>query len=163
MFAWLRATVFAGALATAHAGMASAEVVGQELDAEERIRIVATWYQSRDYNMLADDLDWRHAPGFFGGETLTRPSEVEIQLVSFYAEVFDNIAVEIDRIEAGQQSVFSVGTYILTPKNSDETVRAPFIHVWTINEDGELSGLVQYADTLLISQALVGARVLVGP
>ena len=158
----LRTVLLAGALATAHAGMASADAAEPELSAEQRIEIVATWYQSRDYNMLADDLDWQHAPGFFGGETLTRPSDVEIQLVSFYAEVFDNIAVEIDRIEAGQESVFSIGTYILTPRNNDETVRAPFIHVWTINEDGELSGLVQYADTLLISQALVGARVLVG-
>ena len=110
--------------------------------------------------MLADTLDWRHAPGFFGGEQLTTRAQVENELSPFYFDVFDNIEVEIERIEAGQSSVFSIGTYVLTPKNSTQTYRAPFVHVWTLDSAGKLVGLVQYADTLIISQALAGARVL---
>ena len=32
--------------------------------ASERIAILGQWYSTRDYGMLADELDWRHAPGF---------------------------------------------------------------------------------------------------
>ncbi|MFQ6553802.1 hypothetical protein AAD018_015800 [Aestuariibius insulae] len=110
--------------------------------------------------MLTEKLDWRHAPGFFGGEVLTTRAQVEEQLAPFYFEVFDHIFVEIDRIEVSNASVFSFGTYVITPKNSSEEVRAPFLHVWTVDADGGLSDLVQYADTLLISQALASGRVL---
>ena len=130
------------------------------MDPQQRIEIVSRWYSTRDYTMLTDTLDWHHAPGFFGGEQLTTRAQVENELLPFYLDVFDNIEVEIDRIEAGQSSVFSIGTYVLTPKNSPQTYRAPFVHVWTLDSAGKLAGLVQYADTLIISQALAGARVL---
>ena len=138
----------------------SARELAATAEAQQRIDLVAEWYRTRDYTLLAETLDWRHAPGFFGGERLTSRAQVESQLVPFYSQVFDNIEVEIERIEAGQQAVFSMGTYLLTPKNSTQVYRAPFIHVWTVNDDGQLSGLVQYADTQLISDALEGARVL---
>ena len=132
----------------------------QQLSFDERIEIVEQWYATRDYSMLADELDWRHAPGFFGGETLTTRAQVEDQLAPFYFEMFDNIAVEIEKVEASEQSVFSFGTYVFTPRNTDTIHRAPFIHVWTINGHGKLDTLVQYADTYLINRALSDARVL---
>ena len=127
---------------------------------QQRIDIVAEWYETRDYEMLAEELDWQHAPGFFGGETLTARTQVETDLTAFYFDVFDNIEVEIQRIEASDSSVFSFGTYLLTPKNSTNVFEAPFIHVWTIDENGRLAGLVQYADTQIIANATAGARVL---
>ncbi len=130
------------------------------LSPADRIAIVERWYATMDYAMLADEIAWTHAPGFFGGETLTSPAEVEEQLTPFYFEVFDDIAVDIEKVEASDASVFSFGTYNLTPKNSDEVHLAPFVHVWTVGLDGRLTGLVQYADTLLISQALTAGRVL---
>ncbi|MET1416703.1 hypothetical protein ABVF61_30845 [Roseibium sp. HPY-6] len=132
----------------------------QMLSTKDRISLVQTWYQTMNYDLLADELDWRHAPGFFGGEILTSRDQVEKQLAPFYFQVFDNISVEIDRIEASEASVFSFGTYVLTPKNSSKVTRAPFLHVWRVNEEGRLAGLVQYADTLLINDALRSGRVL---
>lgn len=61
------------------------------------IATLERWYATRDYKMLAEKLDWRHAPGFFGGEVLTSPAQVENQLMPFYSMVFDKIEVEIDR------------------------------------------------------------------
>lgn len=130
------------------------------LSAGERIAILERWYVSMHYDMLADEIDWRHAPGFFGGERLTSRAQVEEDLGPFYLEVFDDIRVEIEKIEASEQSVFSFGTYVLTPRNSAREHRAPFLHVWTVGPDGKLTGLRQYADTLLISQALSDGRVL---
>lgn len=132
----------------------------RQLSFDERIEIVEQWYATRDYSMLADELDWRHAPGFFGGETLTTRAQVEEQLAPFYFEMFDNIEVDIEKVEASEQSVFSFGTYVFTPRNADTIHRAPFIHVWTINAEGQLETLVQYADTYLINRALSDARVL---
>ena len=145
------------------ATLASAQDQSQPLSVEQRIDIVQEWYATRDYSMLADELDWRHAPGFFGGETLTTREQVEEDLAPFYFAMFESIAVEIDRVEASEQSVFSFGTYVFTPRNSSTVHRAPFIHVWTVNADGQLDTLVQYADTYLINRALADARVLPSP
>lgn len=130
------------------------------LTTEERISIIETWYETMDYDMVADEVEWTHAEGFFGGETLTTRKEVEEQLGPFYYEMFDDIKVDIEKVEASPQSVFSFGTYNLTPRNSTTVHKAPFIHVWTVNADGKLDSLVQYADTQLINLALSDARVL---
>ncbi|MFQ6552547.1 nuclear transport factor 2 family protein [Aestuariibius insulae] len=136
--------------------------IAQDLTTEERRALVETWYETMDYDMLADELEWVHASGFFGGETLTTRAQVEEQLTPFYFEVFDDIAVDIHRVEVGESSVFSFGTYNLTPKNSTEVHTANFVHVWTIDDDGRLDGLVQYADTWSINLALADGRVLKG-
>ncbi len=155
-------SIVAAALLVLCGTPAAAETVRPEstLSADQRIAIVESWYVTNNYDLLADDLDWRHAPGFFGGETLSTKTQVRDQLVPFYFESFANISVEIDRIEASPQSVFSFGTYLLTPRNTETVHRAPFVHVWTVNADGQLDSLVQYADTLLITLALSDARVL---
>lgn len=159
----LKRTLVSGVAAVILATPALAIVQERQLSADERIETVEQWYATRDYSMLADELDWRHAPGFFGGETLTTRAQVEEQLAPFYFEMFDNIAVKIEKVEASEQSVFSFGTYVFTPRNTDTIHRAPFIHVWTVDADGKLDTLVQYADTYLINRALSDARVLTSP
>lgn len=147
-------------IASALSVSAPAHAHPDDMSDADRITLLETWYETMDYDMLADEVDWTHASGFFGGETLTTREQVKEQLGPFYFEMFDNIEVDIEKIEVSDESVFSFGTYNLTPRNTDEVHEAKFIHVWTIDNDGEIDSLVQYADTALIDRALADARVL---
>jgi ketosteroid isomerase-like protein len=103
---------------------------------------------------LHPQLEWTEAEGFpYYSGTWTRPQDVVEKLLAPLMRDWDPFsAVASDFIVEGDR-VVSLGAYAGVSKATGKAMRAPFAHVWRV-EDGKLRRFDMYADTLLIDRAL---------
>lgn len=102
---------------------------------------------------LSPDIKWTEAEGFPYGGTYVGPSAVLEGVFMRLGTEWDRFsAVPEEFIDAGD-TVVVLGKYSGKYKATGKSFQANFAHVWTIQQ-GNAVQFVQYADTLLVQQAL---------
>lgn len=99
------------------------------------------------------EIEWLQMDGFpMGGHHHGVDQIFAEVFAKFRLHWLDWAAVVDQYLDAGS-NVVALGHYVGTAKQTGRSVRAPFAHVYTVQE-GRIIKFVQYTDTLRVHQAL---------
>lgn len=107
--------------------------------------------------VLAPDVVWTEMAGFPYGGTYVGPQAILDNVVRHVGEDWDNYTFTLERLIDAGDTVVGIGVYAGTYRRTGKAMSARVVHVWQV-EGGKVVRFEQFADTLLISQAMVGAR-----
>jgi ketosteroid isomerase-like protein len=118
--------------------------------------IVRQWYDTLDRSLMASDVVWEIAKGFPHGGVYRGHEGVFDDFLARLKADFSDWAVTIAEIIDAGDVVIGLGSYQAQARATGIRVNVPFAHIWTI-QNGKVVSLRQYADTLLLHQALTGS------
>ena len=102
---------------------------------------------------LTDDCSWTEAEGGPYGGTYVGPEKILEGVFMRLGGEWDGFAAVPSEFVAEGDKVISLGEYSATYKETGKSFKAPFAHVWTL-EDGKVTSFVQYVDTALHNEPL---------
>ncbi|MDQ6787159.1 MAG: nuclear transport factor 2 family protein [Acidobacteriota bacterium] len=103
--------------------------------------------------LLDENIVWTEAEGFPYGGTYNGHEAVVSNVFMKLATEWDDYRVEPNDFLDADNRIVALGNYSGAYKKTGKSMRAPFAHVWTI-ENGKATKFVQYTDTLKVSEAL---------
>ena len=104
-------------------------------------------------SILAPDISWTEAAGFPYAGTYVGPDAVFEGVFARLGSEWDGFAAIPESYIAEGDTVVVLGEYSGTYKASGKSFRAPFVHVFQL-EDGAVKTFVQHTDTALVREAL---------
>ena len=128
--------------------------------AESNVRIVRDGYAAFNdgdidavLGAMADDIEWTEPEGTSYSGTYRSPEAVLENVFGPTMEDFEEFRVDADRFIDGGDTVVVLGSFRGKGRKSGERFDIPFAHVYEL-EDGRMTRLVNYTNTLLWQQAL---------
>jgi uncharacterized protein len=104
---------------------------------------------------LAADVSWTEAEGGpYGGVSVGPDAVLENVFMKLGGE-WDGFAAKPAEFVADGATVVALGEYSATFKATGKSFRAPFAHVWKMN-DGKVASFVQHTDTAVHLQPMQG-------
>lgn len=104
---------------------------------------------------LASDVRWTEAEGFPYAGTYTGPESVRDEVFAKLGSEWDGYRAEPSEFIADGETVVALGEYSGTYRETGTSFRAPFAHIWTV-ENGQVVRFRQMTDTELVQRALRG-------
>ena len=102
---------------------------------------------------LSPEVEWTEAEGFPYGGTYRGPEAVLAGVFMRLGTEWEGFAAVPDEFIDGGDTIVVCGTYSGTYKATGRSFRAPFAHVWKV-EEGKGARFTQYTDTLLVDRAV---------
>lgn len=104
--------------------------------------------------IFANDIEWIQMKGFPGGGHFVGFEEIAENVFKGFSKNWSNWkAITDEYIDAGD-SIFVVGKYSGTFKETQKSMEADFIHRYIL-KDGKVIRFKQYTDTKLVAEVLV--------
>lgn len=104
---------------------------------------------------LAPEVRWTEAEGFPYAGTYTGPETVRDRVFARLGSEWDGYRAEPSEFIADGETVVALGEYSGTYRATGKSFRAPFAHIWTV-ENGRVVRFRQMTDTELVQRALRG-------
>ena len=121
----------------------------------QNVTIIRRWYDTLDRSLMAHDVVWEITEGFPHGGVYHGHEGVFDDFFSRLQADFSDWAATIEDIIDAGDVVIGLGRYQAQARATGIRVTVPFAHLWTL-QNGKVVALRQYADTLLLHQALTG-------
>lgn len=102
---------------------------------------------------LAADVTWTEAAGGPYGGTYTGPNGVLEGVFMKLGGEWDGFAAVPGEFVASDNTVVALGHYSATYKATGKSFRAPFAHVWKL-QNGKVASFQQYTDTYVHRQPM---------
>lgn len=102
---------------------------------------------------LSPDATWTEAAGFPYAGTYTGADEILERVFMRLGTEWEGFAAVPQEFIAEGDTVVVLGEYSGTYKATGKSFRAPFVHVFKL-ENGSIKSFVQHTDTALVQQAL---------
>lgn len=102
---------------------------------------------------LASDVRWTEAEGGPYGGVSIGPSSVLDNVFTKLGSDWDGFSAEADEFIANDDVVVALGNYSGTYKATGKSFKAPFAHVWRM-QNGKAISFDQYTDTALHLQPM---------
>lgn len=102
---------------------------------------------------LSPDATWTEAAGFPYAGTYTGADEILEKVFMRLGTEWEGFAAIPDEFIAEGDTVVVLGEYSGAFKATGKSFRAPFVHVFKL-ENGSIRSFVQHTDTALVQQAL---------
>lgn len=103
--------------------------------------------------ILDPEIEWTEAEGFPYGGTYHGPEEVLEGVFARLGSEWEGFRAVPESYVDGGSTVVALGEYSGTYRETGRAFRAPFAHVWTL-EDGKAVEFRQFTDTALVREAL---------
>lgn len=103
--------------------------------------------------IMDDEIEWHEAEGFPYGGTYRGPGQVLEGVFMKLGEEWDGFQAVPESFVDGDSVIVALGEYSGTYKETGKSFRAPFAHVWWM-EDGKAVRFRQHTDTVLVQAAL---------
>ena len=99
-----------------------------------------------DSKLIAEGVDWRLADGYGLAGTYVGTAAVGVIFPALQKELdsYTNVAEQL--IQVNDETVLSTGTYSGVGRETGETMRAEFAHLWTV-QNGKIVALRQFTNT----------------
>lgn len=108
-------------------------------------------------DLLDENVTWREMEGFPYAGLHRGPDAVRDNVLAKLGSEWESFKSPPEEFVDVGDTVVALGTYSGTYKKTGVSMRAPFAHVWTL-EDGKVQSFRQYTDTVLVQRALEKAR-----
>jgi ketosteroid isomerase-like protein len=102
---------------------------------------------------LADDAEWTEMAGFPYAGTYVGPAAVADGVFRRIGAEWTDYRAEPEELISDGSAVVALGVYSGTYTATGRSMRARFVHHWTVR-DGKVVRFEQYTDTFLVRQAM---------
>ncbi|WEK04587.1 MAG: nuclear transport factor 2 family protein [Candidatus Devosia phytovorans] len=102
---------------------------------------------------MSPGVQWTEAEGYPYAGTYEGHDAVVAGVFGRLATEWDGYTAVPENLVAEGNTVVAIGVYQGRYKATGRSFKAPFVHVWTV-EDGKLARFVQHTDTVLVQAAL---------
>lgn len=102
---------------------------------------------------IARGVRWTEMAGFPYAGTWIGPEQVVERVFTRLTVEWTDLHFTLERLIESGASVVAIGTYAGTYKQTGKSMRARVAHVWRL-EHGKVISFEQFADTLLVTQAM---------
>jgi ketosteroid isomerase-like protein len=103
---------------------------------------------------LADDVQWTEMAGSpYAGTHVGRQQIIERVFAAVEAD-WEQFEFRLQTLVDGGEVILGIGDYVGTHRRTGKAMTARVAHVWRL-EGGKVQSFEQFADTLLISRAMV--------
>ena len=106
--------------------------------------------------ILGDQVEWHEAPGMvYGAEQPYRgAAEVAERVLAPITAHVDALQLHVGELVDLGRSVAVLGRYAGTARGSGHAIDQPFVHIWTLAEDGVVETFRQYTDAERFARTL---------
>ncbi|MFN6981057.1 MAG: nuclear transport factor 2 family protein [Brevundimonas sp.] len=108
--------------------------------------------------VLAPDVVWTEMAGFPYGGTYVGPQAILDNVVRHVGEDWDSYTFTLERLIDAGDTIIGIGVYAGVYRRTGKPMSARVVHIWDVR-NGKVARFEQFADTLLISQAMIGPGV----
>lgn len=104
---------------------------------------------------MASGIEWYEAENFpyDDGNPYTGPDAVLDGVYGRLMREWEGFTEELESVLDAGERVVTIGRYTGTHRSTGNSVRAQFVHVWTV-EDGRIIAFQQYTDTAQFKRAM---------
>ena len=103
---------------------------------------------------FASDVSWTDAEGFPYGGTYVGPDEILKNVFMKLGTEWDGYSAVPHEFISEGDTVVSIGEYSGKYKATGKSFRAPFAHVWKV-QNGKIVRFRQFTDTFIVQKALL--------
>ncbi len=104
-------------------------------------------------NIFDDNIEWKQMDGFPNGGHYIGADDIFKNVFSGFKEHWTGWGAHINEFIEAESDVFAIGYYQGTFNSTQRSMKAEFIHRYTLN-NGKVVRFTQYTDTKLVADAM---------